>query len=282
MSATAALRIDHREFSILRASVRPALECGELDRKAEAVRSAEAQWRSRDASPCPEFDPEDSAEPVPGLPAALVLAAPTKVAKRALGTDRGRAAFVHALAHIEWNAINLALDAVWRFGGLPIAYYEDWLRVAAEEAEHFCMLRRRLAALGSEYGLLPAHAGLWEMAEATRDDVLARMALVPRVLEARGLDVTPALIARLRRAGDEETAAVLEVILRDEIGHVRVGSRWFHHLCRERSLDPAATFADLVARRFRGRLKQPIERELRLEAGFLESELGALAALRRE
>lgn len=218
----------------------------------------------------------------PGLPKGLQLTSPTRVKRRGFGTTAGLAAFVHAIAHIEWNAINLAWDAVWRFGAMPRDYYDDWAGVAAEEALHFSMLQGRLRELGSDYGLLPAHAGLWETAEATRHDLLARMALVPRVLEARGLDVTPGLIARLRAGGDEATAAILDVVLRDEVGHVRIGSRWFHHVCDRRGLAPAEAFEEAVRLHFRGRTKpvtDPVSRRLRIEAGFREDELDALDRL---
>ncbi len=221
----------------------------------------------------------------PGLPADLVLTSPTRVSRRGFGTQAKLAAFVHAIAHIEWNAINLAWDAVWRFGGMPREFYDDWTRVAAEEAKHFAMLRERLLELGSDYGRLTAHEGLWQTAEATRHDLLARMALVPRVLEARGLDVTPGLIAKLEAAGDPKTAAILEVVLREEIGHVRIGSHWFHRLCAERGLEPAEAFAGAIRRYFRGKTKAVADatsRRLRLEAGFREDELDALARLARE
>jgi len=218
----------------------------------------------------------------PGLPPGLVLTSPTRVSRRGFGTTAKLAAFVHAIAHIEWNAINLAWDAVWRFGGMPREFYDDWARVAAEEAKHFAMLRERLVELGSDYGRLPAHDGLWQTAEATRHDLLARMALVPRVLEARGLDVTPGLIEKLHAAGDRRTAAILEVVLREEVGHVRIGSHWFHRLCEERGLEPAEAFADAIRTHFRGRTKAVADatsRRLRLEAGFREDELDALARL---
>lgn len=164
---------------------------------------------------------------------------------------------------------------------MPRAFYDDWVRVAAEEAEHFAMLRARLLELGSDYGRLPAHDGLWQTCEATRHDLLARMALVPRVLEARGLDVTPGLIARLRRGGDDATASILDVILREEIGHVRIGSHWFHHLCEKRGLAPAAAFEDAIRQYFRGRIKalEPSALDLRAEAGFRRDELEALERL---
>lgn len=220
--------------------------------------------------------------PQPGLPHGLVLADPARVPRRGFGSTARRAAFVHAIAHIEWNAINLAWDAVWRFASMPREFYDDWARVAAEEATHFSMLRERLRDLGSDYGRMSAHAGLWQTAEATTSDVLDRMALVPRVLEARGLDVTPGLILKLKEHGDDATAAILEVVLRDEVGHVRTGSRWFHELCRERGLAPAPAFCAAISRHFRGRPQpagDPGAVALRREAGFTDEELEAVAAL---
>lgn len=208
---------------------------------------------------------------VPGRPPQLVLVHPAKVPRRGLGSDAGRAALIHAIAHIEFNAINLALDAALRFAGLPPDYYADWLSVARDEARHFRLLAGRLAALGHTYGDFPAHDGLWEAAEKTAHDPLVRMALVPRVLEARGLDVTPGMIARLREAGDAGTVAVLEVILREEVRHVAIGTRWFHHLCAQRSLDPPATFRRLLAEHGM-RLHPPFNRAARLAAGFAVEE----------
>jgi len=212
----------------------------------------------------------------PGRPPRPLLVAPRQLPKRGFNTQAGRAAFVHAVAHIEFNAINLAWDAVYRFRDMPNAFYDDWVRVAEEEAYHFGLLQTRLCSLGYAYGDFAAHNGLWEMAEDTAHDVLVRMALVPRVLEARGLDVTPGMIERLRRVGDEETAALLEIILRDEIGHVEIGSRWFRWLCAQRGMAPEATFRDLLGRYMKGRLKGPFHRAARLQAGFSESELSAL------
>jgi uncharacterized ferritin-like protein (DUF455 family) len=253
------------------------------DRKCQRTAEAAAAWRSGALPLCSEACFQFTDDPVAGLPATLRLTEPTRVPRRGFGTTEGLAAFVHAIAHIEWNAVNLAWDAVGRFAGLPREYYDDWVTVAVEEASHFRMLRARLRELGHDYGDFAAHAGLWQMAEATRGDVLDRMALVPRVLEARGLDVTPGLIAKLRARGDDATVAILEVILREEIGHVRIGSRWFHHLCAERRLEPAAAFADCIRRHFRGRVKG-IEgdeaRAIRLEAGFRPDELDALAVIR--
>jgi uncharacterized ferritin-like protein (DUF455 family) len=180
---------------------------------------------------------------------------------------------LHALAHIEFNAINLALDALYRFPGLPEDFYRDWLRVAQEEAEHFVLLRQQLQRLGGDYGDLPAHDGLWEMAMDTAADPLERMALVPRVLEARGLDVTPAMRERLLAAGDAEAAAVLERIESDERGHVAVGSRWFRYLCAQRGLEPDSTFMTLLQQRYRGRIQGPLALTARRAAGFSEPEL---------
>ncbi len=190
--------------------------------------------------------------------------------RRNFGSLAGRVALLHALAHIELNAIDLAWDLVARFGdaGLPRAFFDDWLGVAAEEAEHFALLSGRLAALGSAYGDLPAHDGLWEAAAVTAHDLVARLAVVPLVLEARGLDVTPAMILRLERAGDHDSAAILGRVYQDEIGHVAVGVRWFELLCRERGLDPQAAFHDRVRRYFTGALKPPFNREARDRAGF--------------
>ncbi|MDV3238678.1 MAG: ferritin-like domain-containing protein [Gammaproteobacteria bacterium] len=215
----------------------------------------------------------------PGRPSRPELVAPRDLRRRALGSVAGRAALLHALAHIEFNAINLAWDAVCRFGGMPEGYYRDWARVADEEAVHFQLLRARLRALGHDYGDFPAHDGLWEMALKTRDDVLLRMALVPRVLEARGLDVTPGMIERLREAGDADSVAVLNIILRDEIGHVAIGTRWFRHACAQRGLEPEETFTALLAEHMRGRIRGPFHREAREQAGFSAAELDGLEGL---
>ncbi|WP_322104793.1 ferritin-like domain-containing protein [Paraburkholderia sp. J41] len=217
-------------------------------------------------------------EGLPGRPARPPLVEPRELKRRAMSTSQGRVVLLHALAHIEFNAINLALDAVWRFPGMPDAFYADWLKVAAEEAYHFSLLCARLADYGHAYGDFPAHNGLWEMCERTADDVLARMALVPRVLEARGLDASPPIRARLKQAGDDESAAILDIILRDEVGHVRIGNHWFRHLCDERGLDPHATWLALAERYHAPRLRGPFNFEARRSAGFDEAELDALAA----
>jgi uncharacterized ferritin-like protein (DUF455 family) len=213
---------------------------------------------------------------VPGRPPRPLLVAPKDVPQRAVGTPEGRARLLHALAHIEFNAINLALDAIWRFAGMPTEYYRDWLTVASEEAQHFALLSAHLLQLGHAYGDFPAHDGLWQMAERTRDDVLARMALVPRTLEARGLDASPQVRARLVAVGDHAAAAIVDVILRDEIGHVAIGNRWFHALCRARDVDPVTTYARLTAHHDAPRLRPPFNFAARAAAGFLPVELEAL------
>ncbi|WIT11278.1 ferritin-like domain-containing protein [Paucibacter sediminis] len=213
---------------------------------------------------------------LPGRPDRPRLVAAIKVANRSPFTLAGRAGLIHAICHIEFNAINLALDAVWRFAGMPAPYYLDWLRVASEEALHFGLLHEHLQSLGHGYGDFDAHDGLWSMAERTRADVLARMALVPRTLEARGLDATPPLQDKLRRAGDLRAVEILDVILRDEIGHVEIGNRWYRQLCRERGLDPIALYPELVARYEAPRLRPPFNLPARSAAGFSAEELAYL------
>jgi len=199
--------------------------------------------------------------------------------RRAFGARAGRVALLHALAHIELNAIDLAWDLVARFAGagLPRGFFDDWVGVAGEEACHFQLLARRLAELGAGYGDLPAHDGLWEAAAATADDLLARLAVVPLVLEARGLDVTPEMAARLERVGDEESAEILRRIYRDEIGHVATGLRWFDQICVARGLSPEAVFQDRVRRFFKGELKPPFNHRARDAAGFPRSYYEPLA-----
>ena len=213
---------------------------------------------------------------LPGRPSAPRLMSALQVPKRSPFTVEGRAALIHAIAHIEFNAINLALDAIWRFPGLPRGYYFDWLKVAAEEALHFKLLHEHLQTLGCRYGDFDAHDGLWTMAERTAGDVLARMALVPRTLEARGLDATPPLQAKLARAGDHRAVEILAIILRDEIGHVEIGNRWYRHLCRERGLDPVAIYPGLVKQFDAPRLRPPFNWEARGAAGFSAEELAYL------
>jgi len=217
----------------------------------------------------------------PGRPQRPRLIPVRELPQRGLGSVEGRAAFLHAIAHIEFNAIDLAWDAVYRFRGLPREYYLDWARIASDEARHFGWLQQRLADLGYRYGDFDAHNGLWDMAVRTAGDFAARMALVPRVLEARGLDVTPGMITRLRHAGDTASAEVLERILDEEIPHVAAGSRWFRWACDRAGLDPEARFIALVRELAQGALRGPFNRDARLASGFAESELDALCELAR-
>lgn len=242
--------------------------------KCEAVAQLAADFASGRLRDDADADLPDVRQP--GRPDRPPLVEPARVPRRRLGSDAGRAAFVHAIAHIEFNAINLALDAVCRFRDMPAAYYQDWLSVAVDESRHFGLLQERLAGLGHRYGDFPAHSGLWDMAECTADSCLARMALVPRVLEARGLDVTPGMITRLQQLGDPATVAVLEIILAEEISHVAAGSRWFHYCCERDGLPPEATFLNLLDTRYAGMVRGPLNREARLAAGFTSSELAAL------
>ena len=219
-------------------------------------------------------------EPIrmPGRPPRPGLVHPRDLPRRGLGTDAGRAAFIHAIAHIEFNAIDLAWDAAYRFRGLPPAFHADWVRIAEDEARHFTLLRGRLQALGHDYGDFDAHNGLWEMAEKTAHDGLARMALVPRVLEARGLDVTPGMIVKLRALGDDATADILAVILEEEVAHVAAGSHWFRWYCARAGIAPEPRFRELLAEYARAVLHGPFNIDARAAAGFSEDELAALQA----
>lgn len=246
--------------------------------KAAAAIALQARYRAGESA-CGSDEAIDEPPGLPGRPERPPLVEPRLLRHRSMQTQAGRAVLLHALAHIEFNAINLALDAVWRFAGLPEAYYADWLRVAAEEAHHFRLLQARLREFGHDYGDFPAHDGLWDMCARTCDDVLARMALVPRTLEARGLDASPPIRARLMQAGDTASAAILDVILRDEIGHVRIGNYWFRHLCDARGLEPQQTYARLAAQYRAPRLRGPFNFDARREAGFEEGELAQLHQL---
>lgn len=213
---------------------------------------------------------------IPGRPSHPDLVSPRELERRPMNTLAGRAALIHALAHIEFNAINLALDAIWRFPDMPREFYTDWLQVAAEESLHFTLLNTHLQTLGYAYGDFNAHNSLWEMAEKTREDVLARMALVPRTLEARGLDATPAVRAKLAQVGDEKAAEILDIILRDEVGHVAIGNHWFGWLCQQQGLEPLSTYRELARRYKAPALKGPFNLAARRAAGFSEEELIAL------
>ncbi len=213
---------------------------------------------------------------IPGRPARPELVLPKDLKHRSMVTPEGRATLIHAMAHIEFNAINLALDAVWRFTAMPADYYTDWLSVADEEAQHYSMLAAHLNTLGYHYGDFPAHNSLWEMAEKTRGDVLARIALVPRTMEARGLDATPKVRAKLAQAGEIRAAEIMDVILREEVGHVSIGNRWYAYLCAQRDLEPVATYAKLALQYAAPVPRGPFNLEARRAAGFSEAELQAL------
>lgn len=246
---------------------------------ADKCRRVAGIWSRVESGDWPPGSPFNFEIPLCGRPDRPELVAPRDLARRGLGTDIGRAALVHAIAHIEFNAINLALDAALRFTGLPEDYYLDWLSVAADEARHYGMLAERLVELGHAYGDFSAHNGLWAMAERTAHDPLIRMALVPRVLEARGLDVTPGMIERLRAAGDARTVACLEIILEEEERHVAIGSRWFRFLCEQRGVDPESTFMRLFEEYFAGQLRGPLNTAARERAGFSGAEIERLAKL---
>jgi uncharacterized ferritin-like protein (DUF455 family) len=212
----------------------------------------------------------------PGRPLEPELVDPRKLERRSVATELGRKRLLHAFAHIEFNAINIALDAAYRFRGMPQQFVSDWLLVASEEARHFQLLEGELRRRGSYYGAHRAHRGLWDMVCQTRDDVLHRMALVPRVMEARGLDVTPGMIAKFEQVGDQAAVGILEIIYRDEVGHVRIGNHWYHQLCEQQGLDSSETFRELIKRYMGGKLRGPFNWPARLEAGFQTAELNAL------
>lgn len=236
---------------------------------------ADAEWQADGLSAVWQQSVDNDTPPplVVGRPDKPTLVPATAVPPRSPFTPEGRAALLHAICHIEFNAINLALDAVWRFPGMPALYYRDWLKVAGEEALHFALLAEHLQSLGYRYGDFDAHDGLWAMCERTSHDILARMALVPRTLEARGLDATPPIQAKLAKAGDARAVAILDIILRDEIGHVAIGNHWYHHLCGQRGLNPVETYPALVKQYEAPRLRPPYNMQARLAAGFTQEEM---------
>ena len=259
-------------------AARRCIDCAEPDAKLALTREAFGALRDGRLS-MHDGDAQPAPIGAPGRPLRPRLVMPRDVPQRGLGTEEGRAALVHAVAHIEFNAINLAWDAVYRFRGMPDDYYRDWASVAHDESRHFTMLSARLAQLGRAYGDFEAHNGLWEMALKTAHSCLARMALVPRVLEARGLDVTPGMIARLRSVGDDATADILEIILREEVPHVAAGTRWFRWCCEREGRDPDATFAGLLRKYVPTGLRGPFNLDARRAAGFGEAELAGLAGI---
>ncbi len=244
------------------------LKAGICEQKVACARRLAVGWQSGVLTWAFEAKVPDE----PARPARPILLPPARMPKRRrAGSRKTRIALLHAVAHIEFNAIDLAADIIARFGSvMPRTFIDDWARIAGEEAAHFLLVRERLQALGADYGDLPAHDGLWQAARETADDLLARLVVVPLTLEARGLDVTPAMRERLRAAGDAESAAVLARILEDEIGHVAAGRRWFMHLCDADGLDPVATYRRILDRRFHGRLKPPFNAAARAAAGMPE------------
>ncbi len=257
-----------------------ALRLTDPERKVAATRAAAAAQAASGSLANEALREPGDDRGVPGRPARPERVTATAVPARSPFTLEGRAALVHSICHIEFNAINLALDAVWRFDGMPEAYYRDWLRVADEEAQHFTLLHAHLQAMGWRYGDFPGHDGLWTMCEKTKDDALARMALVPRTLEARGLDATPLIQAKLRRVATPDALAacdILDLILRDEVGHVAIGNHWYRWLCERAGFDAVAHYRVLFRRYEAPRPRAPFNLEARSRAGFSDEELAALS-----
>lgn len=269
---------DASEVHSLRQGATLAIASVDLDRKTRLAQETARRWHDRRLSLRSPLDPPLPERP--GRPAKPDLVPPKAVEKRSLHTLPGRIALLHALAHIELNAVDLALDIVARYATEPVpqSFFDGWMKVAFEEAKHFLLVRDRLRALGADYGDLPAHDGLWQAAHSTRNDLTARLAVVPLILEARGLDVTPALQEKMRETGDLDSADVLKVIYEDEKGHVAVGAKWFRFLCAREKRDPAKAFQELVRANFRGQLKAPFNDIARAEAGLTPSFYRTLSA----
>ncbi len=262
---------DEWQITSLRGGASAAIASADLDTKTLLAQETARRWHERRLSLRSPLDPPLASRP--GRPAKPELVPPKAVGKRSLHTPSGRIALLHSIAHIELNAVDLALDIVARFATepVPLSFFDGWMTVAFEEAKHFRMIRARLNEMGADYGDLPAHDGLWQAAHSTRNDLTARLAVVPLILEARGLDVTPSLQAKMRETGDLETAAILDVIYNDEKGHVAIGAKWFRFLCARERKDPALTFQQLVRANFRGSLKAPFNDVARAEAGLTPS-----------
>lgn len=263
----------------LRGGATAAIAAADLDLKTALAQETARRWFARTLSIRSPRDPALADRP--GRPDKPELIPPKHMEKRSLHTLKGRVALLHALAHIELNAVDLALDIVARFTTerVPHSFFDGWMQVAFEEAKHFRLVRDRLRELGAEYGDLPAHDGLWQAAHDTRNDLTARLAVVPLVLEARGLDVTPVLQAKMRETGDDRSADILDIIYNDEKGHVAVGAKWFRFLCARERKDPSATFKALVRANFRGPLKPPFNDVARAEAGLTPSFYRALVSV---
>lgn len=267
------------QIRTLRAGAIAAIAAADLDRKVALTRETHRLWNERRLSLRSPLDPEPPLRP--GRPEKPELVSPARMKKRSLHTVSGRIALLHAICHIELNAVDLALDIVARFADQPVprSFFDGWMQVAFEEAKHFGMVRERLRELDADYGDLPAHDGLWEAAHHTRNDLTARLAVVPLILEARGLDVTPSMRDKLRALGDEASAAIFDVIYDDEKGHVAVGAKWFRFLCARENKDPAAAFQSLVRANFRGGLKAPFNDLARAEAGLTPGFYRALSSI---
>lgn len=262
----------------LRDGAARAILASDLGEKTALAQDMARRWHDRRISLRSPLDtmPPDR----PGRPPKPELVPPTQVVRRSLNSRRGRIALLHAIAHIELNAVDLALDIVARFAAAPMpqSFFDGWMQVAFEEAKHFNMVRARLHAMDADYGDMPAHDGLWQAAHDTRNDLTARLAVVPLILEARGLDVTPSLRAKMRQSGDHESAAVLDVIYEDEKKHVAIGAKWFRFLCARQNRDPAAAFQALVRANFRGGLKPPFNDLARAAAGLTPTFYRALSS----
>jgi uncharacterized ferritin-like protein (DUF455 family) len=248
--------------------------------KAELLSTMMTRWFAGDLA-AEDSEPAISI-PVPGRPTLPAMVDYIGTPARHLGQKQGKGAFIHAITHIEFNAINLALDAIYRFRQMPLDYYSDWLKIAVEEARHFFLLSDRLNDLGFQYGDFDAHNGLWEMALLTEHSLMERMALVPRLLEARGLDVAPKMIHRLKSLGDTKTVAILALILREEIGHVSTGTQWYNYACAQQDLDPESTFVALLSRFNKLPLSGPLNQEARITAGFSKNELDNLSVTSKQ
>lgn len=254
-----------------------ALICCDVEKKIEKIRVLHQRLGESEFATATELRASKITEP--GRPTLPMYVHPSEVKRRRLGSIAGRVALIHAIAHIEFNAMNLALDAAYRFRNMPCDYYRDWLRVASEEATHFELLSVRLNELSSCYGALPVHGGMWAMAVETDYDVMVRMALVPRVLEARGLDVTPPMLEKLSAVNDVKTVAILNRILEEEVEHVRIGNRWFGVECQQRGLSTDETFKLLLHKHGKAALRGPFNKPARLKAGFSEAELEELDSI---
>jgi uncharacterized ferritin-like protein (DUF455 family) len=263
----------------LRAKALAALQCSNPDRKVLLAGELSAQTASLLIADENWGEQLEAAQKLPGQPEKPALMQHLDVPQRSIHTPRGLAGLVHSVCHIEFNAINLALDAAWRFPSMPRQYYVDWLRVASEEAHHFSLLRAQLQSMGHDYGDFPAHTGLWDMVERTKSDIVARMALVPRTLEARGLDATPPMQEKLRKVGTPDALkiiSILDIILRDEVGHVAIGNHWYRWLCERDGLDEIAHFRKLCEQHAAPRIRAPINEEARRLAGFTDQEISEL------